>query len=44
LRAFGLQTEHFPAIIAESLPSSNVRNNAMPLEADDLQAILEHAL
>ncbi|KPL21705.1 MAG: hypothetical protein AMJ93_08995 [Anaerolineae bacterium SM23_84] len=44
LRVFGLQREHFPAIIAESLPSANVRNNAMPLEADDLQVILEHAL
>lgn len=44
LRVFGLQREHFPAIIAESLPSANVKNNAMPLEANDLQAILEHAL
>jgi alcohol dehydrogenase class IV len=43
LSALGVKVESFATIVQESLPSANVRNNARPLEADDLQIILERA-
>jgi alcohol dehydrogenase class IV len=44
LRVFGVKKEDFSTIIAEALPSANLKNNSRPLEADDLQVILEQAL
>jgi alcohol dehydrogenase class IV len=44
LRQFGIKAKDFPAVIEESLPSGNLKNNPKPLEADDLQVILERAL
>jgi len=43
LSALGVKKEGFATIVEESLPSANVRNNARPLEAEDLRAILERA-
>ena len=43
LRVFGVKEEDFQTIVRESLPSANVRNNARPLGAHDLQTILELA-
>jgi alcohol dehydrogenase len=43
LSALGVKKAGFATIVEESLPSSNIRNNARPLEADDLHTILERA-
>ncbi len=44
LRIFEVQQEDFPAIIAQALPSANLKNNPRPLGAEDLQVILKQAL
>ena len=43
LSAFGVKGEDLTTIATEALPSANVRNNARPLNADDLQIILQRA-
>jgi len=44
LHIFGVKKEDFAAIIAQALPSANLKNNPRPLEADDLWVILERVL
>jgi alcohol dehydrogenase class IV len=43
LRDLGVPREGFPLIIEESLPSGSLKHNPRPLNAADLQAILEDA-
>jgi len=44
LHVFGLTPERLGSIIAEALPSGNLKSNPKALGADDLQVILERAL
>jgi alcohol dehydrogenase class IV len=43
LRTLGVKQEDFPMLVQGSLPSANLKNNARPLVAEDVQAILERA-
>jgi alcohol dehydrogenase class IV len=43
LSGLGVKKEGFATIVQESLGSANIRNNARPLEGDDLHAILARA-
>ncbi len=44
LSVFGVKKQDFADLISKALPSANLKNNPRPLEADDLQVILERAL
>jgi len=44
LRGFGVPREDWPAIIAESLPSGSLKANPRPMQAEDVQAVLEMAI
>jgi alcohol dehydrogenase class IV len=44
LRQLGVEAKDFPAVIEGALPSGNLKNNPKPLDADDLQVILQRAL
>ena len=44
LRTFGVEAKELPELVTGAWPSANRKNNPRPLEAVDLQAILERAL